>query len=131
MDKDRFQKIYSQGLITGVEILVDTQTGVNYLFCNSGNAGGLTPCWTGRESRSSRRWAATRSGPERPVPGGGERKLLDNRREIPYNSYLKYQKSVAEEEYPAAGGEERRRVVQVSPPGGRRWPRSSAPEPTQ
>ena len=30
MGKDRFQKIYSQGVITGVEILVDTQTGVNY-----------------------------------------------------------------------------------------------------
>lgn len=43
MGKDRFQKIYSQGVITGMEILVDTQTGVNYLFCNSGNAGGLTP----------------------------------------------------------------------------------------
>ena len=42
MGKDRFQKIYSQGVITGVEILVDIQTGVNYLFC-SGNAGGLTP----------------------------------------------------------------------------------------
>ena len=45
MDKDRFQKVYSQGLvITGPEILVDTQTGVNYLYLHSsGNAGGLTP----------------------------------------------------------------------------------------
>ena len=117
MDKDRFQKVYSQGLVNVAEILVDTQTGVNYLYYWSGNGGGLTPLLDREESRSSRRWAAVRSVPERPVPDGGERKLLDNRREIPYNSYLKYQKSVAEEEYPAAGGEERRRVVQVSPAG--------------
>ena len=38
----RFQKIYSQGFGTTV-ILVDTQTGVHYLFCQSGYAGGLTP----------------------------------------------------------------------------------------
>ena len=29
MDKDRFQKVYSQGLVNVAEILVDTQTGVN------------------------------------------------------------------------------------------------------
>ena len=28
MDKDRFQKVYSQGLVNVAEILVDTQTGV-------------------------------------------------------------------------------------------------------
>ena len=38
MDKDRFQKVYSQGLVK-----VDTQTGVNYLYYWSGNGGGLTP----------------------------------------------------------------------------------------
>lgn len=32
MDKDRFQKVYSQGLVNVAEILVDTQTGVNYLY---------------------------------------------------------------------------------------------------
>lgn len=41
MDK-RFVKIYSQGLVGSMEIWVDTQTGVNYLFQQSGNAGGLT-----------------------------------------------------------------------------------------
>lgn len=38
----RFIKVYSEGL--GVnEIWVDTQTGVNYLYHNSGYGGGLTP----------------------------------------------------------------------------------------
>ena len=40
MDKDRFQKVYSQGLVNVAEILVDTQTGVNYLYYWSGNGGG-------------------------------------------------------------------------------------------
>lgn len=35
----RFEKVYSQG---SVEILVDRETGVNYLFCQSGYSGGLT-----------------------------------------------------------------------------------------
>lgn len=43
MEKDRFQKVYSQGILNTVEIWVDTETGVNYMFCGSGNAGGLTP----------------------------------------------------------------------------------------
>ena len=38
----RFVKIYSQGFVGSMEIWVDTQTGVNYLFQQSGNAGGLT-----------------------------------------------------------------------------------------
>ena len=37
----RFQKVYSQDM-GGVEILVDKETGVNYIFCTSGSAGGLT-----------------------------------------------------------------------------------------
>ena len=37
----RFEKIYSQG-VGSVEIWVDTETGVNYLFRASGYAGGLT-----------------------------------------------------------------------------------------
>ena len=40
---DRFQKVYSQGAINTVEIWVDTETGVNYLFRKDGYAGGLTP----------------------------------------------------------------------------------------
>ena len=35
----RFEKIYSQA---GIEILVDKETGVNYLFCSAGYSGGLT-----------------------------------------------------------------------------------------
>ena len=43
MSKDkRFIKIYSQSA-GAVEIWVDKQTGVNYLFHSSGYAGGLTP----------------------------------------------------------------------------------------
>lgn len=40
---DRFKKVYSQGKIEVVEIWMDTETGVNYLFRRSGNAGGFTP----------------------------------------------------------------------------------------
>ncbi len=39
----RFEKVYSQGALEITQILVDKETGVNYLFCQSGNAGGLTP----------------------------------------------------------------------------------------
>ena len=42
MDK-RFVEVYSQGTLTITEIWVDRETGVNYLFHASGNAGGLTP----------------------------------------------------------------------------------------
>ena len=38
----RFVKIYSQGFAGSMEIWVDTQTGVNYLFHQSGYSGGLT-----------------------------------------------------------------------------------------
>ncbi len=37
----RFEKVYSQGA-GNIKIFVDKQTGVNYLFCNDGYAGGLT-----------------------------------------------------------------------------------------
>ena len=45
MDEKRFVKTYSQsGFIdNGVAIYVDRETGVNYLFMQSGYAGGLTP----------------------------------------------------------------------------------------
>ena len=38
-----FVKVYSQGTMTGTEIWVDTQTGVNYLYHFSGSSGGMTP----------------------------------------------------------------------------------------
>ena len=40
---ERFKKVYSQGTVNIMEIWVDTETGVNYLFHRSGNAAGLTP----------------------------------------------------------------------------------------
>lgn len=44
MKKDRFIKVYSQNSLFGsnVRILVDVETGVNYLFCIEGYGGGLT-----------------------------------------------------------------------------------------
>ncbi len=44
-NNERFVKIYSQGgfVNSTMEIWVDKQTGVNYLFTQSGYAGGLTP----------------------------------------------------------------------------------------
>ena len=41
--KERFEKVFTQGKLTAMEIWVDRETGVNYLFCQSGYAGGLTP----------------------------------------------------------------------------------------
>lgn len=40
---NRFVRLYSQGTLERKEIWVDKRTGVNYLFCQSGYAGGLTP----------------------------------------------------------------------------------------
>ncbi len=41
----RFETVYNQSSFAGVStaILVDKETGVNYLFAASGYAGGLTP----------------------------------------------------------------------------------------
>ena len=39
---ERFVKIYSQGAINVMEIWVDKETGINYIFHQSGNAGGMT-----------------------------------------------------------------------------------------
>ena len=39
---DRFEKVYSQGVLGTMEIWVDKETGVNYIFRQSGNAGGMT-----------------------------------------------------------------------------------------
>ena len=40
---ERFQKIYSQGIVSVMEIWVDTETGVHYLFHRDGNGAGFTP----------------------------------------------------------------------------------------
>ncbi len=37
----RFEKIYTQGTVSAMEIWVDKETGVHYLFCQSGYGGGL------------------------------------------------------------------------------------------
>ena len=39
---DRFEKIYTQGTVNVMEIWVDKETGVNYVYRQSGYAGGLT-----------------------------------------------------------------------------------------
>ncbi len=39
---ERFAKTYSQGKLNGIEIWVDKQTGVNYIFGFNGYAGGMT-----------------------------------------------------------------------------------------
>ena len=43
MSEKRFEKVYSQGAIDVMEVWVDKETGVNYLYHYSGYAGGLTP----------------------------------------------------------------------------------------
>ena len=41
---NRFEKVYSQSSFSGsTQILVDKQTGVNYIYHSSGYGGGLTP----------------------------------------------------------------------------------------
>lgn len=40
---ERFRKTYAQGALDVMEVWVDTETGVNYLFHRNGNASGLTP----------------------------------------------------------------------------------------
>ena len=40
---ERFEKVYSQGAMNVMEIWVDKETGVNYVFHASGYAGGMTP----------------------------------------------------------------------------------------
>jgi len=41
--EDRFERVYSQGAMNVMEIWVDKETGVNYVFHASGYAGGMTP----------------------------------------------------------------------------------------
>jgi hypothetical protein len=42
IESDRFEKVYSQGMLTSMEIWVDKETGVNYLYRQCGNSGGMT-----------------------------------------------------------------------------------------
>ncbi len=39
----RFVWLESEGVLKGTYIIVDTKTGLNYLFATEGYAGGLTP----------------------------------------------------------------------------------------
>lgn len=39
---DRFERVYKQGTLSIVEIWVDRETGVNYLYHEDGYSGGLT-----------------------------------------------------------------------------------------
>jgi hypothetical protein len=42
MKDKRFVKIYAQGTMNVMEIWVDRETGINYIFHASGSAGGMT-----------------------------------------------------------------------------------------
>ena len=59
----RFEITYQQGALDTVEILVDKETGVNYLFRTSGHAGGMTPLLD-REGRPVVTSLANRMGAE-------------------------------------------------------------------
>lgn len=39
---ERFEKTYSQGSVNAIEIWVDKETGVNYIYRQSGYSGGMT-----------------------------------------------------------------------------------------
>ena len=43
MEHSRFPITEQEGTVRGTYVLVDQETGVNYLFVKFGNAGGLTP----------------------------------------------------------------------------------------
>ena len=40
---ERFERVYTQGALNVTEIWVDKETGVNYIFHQSGYGGGMTP----------------------------------------------------------------------------------------
>lgn len=40
---ERFKRVYKQGAVNIMEIWMDTETGVNYLWREDGYSGGLTP----------------------------------------------------------------------------------------
>ena len=41
--EERFEQVYTQGALYSMEIWVDRETGVNYLWHSTGHAGGMTP----------------------------------------------------------------------------------------
>ena len=43
MAEKRFEQIYTQGVLSTIQIWVDKETGVNYLYMTNGETGGLTP----------------------------------------------------------------------------------------
>ena len=43
MKNERFIKTYTQGAMSVIEIWVDKETGVNYIYHHAGYSGGLTP----------------------------------------------------------------------------------------
>lgn len=43
MKDKRFEVAYTQGTMDVIRVLVDRETGINYLHVSSGYAGGLTP----------------------------------------------------------------------------------------
>ena len=43
MAKKRFEKVFSQGTMEIMEIWIDNETGVNYLYHVCGNTAGFTP----------------------------------------------------------------------------------------
>ncbi len=43
MAEKRFEKTYEQGVLGTVQVWVDRETGVNYLYMTNGQTGGLTP----------------------------------------------------------------------------------------
>ncbi len=48
---NRFEAVYSQGTLNTMEIWVDNETGVNYVFHKNGYAGGMPPL-LGREGKT-------------------------------------------------------------------------------
>lgn len=38
----RFENVYKQGVAPSIQVIVDKETGVNYLYVQSGYSGGLT-----------------------------------------------------------------------------------------
>ncbi len=43
MAEKRFEQVYTQGVLSTIQIWVDKETGVNYLYMTNGETGGLTP----------------------------------------------------------------------------------------
>lgn len=43
MADKRFDQVYTQGVLNTIQIWVDKETGVNYLYMTNGETGGLTP----------------------------------------------------------------------------------------